>query len=168
MPKTTFLKVRLDADDMLTLERQARTLAIPKSRLARLLLTGGALAKPQESAPAAVSAVAPVFDDSRLDAVESRLVEIDESLASSARAFDNLLQQLSEFLRVPTFREYRARLHAEGVEKRQNEDDMQFLVRAANRYFVVFSVWPNPSDPRNFGPTPQGFDAAKFPRTPLA
>lgn len=164
MPKTTFLKVRLDAVEMLEIERQARTLNLPKSRLARLLLTGGAVAKPEQSAPAA----APVFDDSRLAAVEDRLAEIDGSLAASARAFDTLLQQLAEFLRVPTFREYRARLHAEGIEKRQNEDDAQFLVRVAQRYFIAFSVWPNPADSRVFGPLPQNFEAAKFPRTPPA
>lgn len=163
MQKTMFLKVRLDADDMLQIERQARLLNMPKSRLARLLLTGGAAVPSQPQQPATA---APPFDDSRLSAVESRLSEIDESLAASARAFDNLLQQLAEFLRVPSFREYRARLGAEGVEKRQNEDDTAFLVRAASRYFVLYQNWPSPSDSRSFGPAPQAFDAAKFPTRP--
>ncbi len=165
MPKTAFLKVRLDADDMLQLEKQSRLLNMPKSRLARILLTGGAVAKPQPPQP---QQTAPAFDDSRFSAVESRLSEIDESLSASARAFDTLLTQLNEFLRVPSFREYRARLGAEGVEKRQNEDDMQFLIRAAQRYFIAFSAWPTTDDSRAFGPLPPGFDAAKFPRTPPA
>lgn len=165
MPKTMFLKVRLDADDMLHIEKQSRLLNMPKSRLARLLLTGGAAVPPQPQQPATA---APAFDESRFSAVESRLSEIDESLSASARAFDTLLSQLNEFLRVPSFREYRARLGAEGVEKRQNEDDMQFLIRAASRYFVLYQHWPDPSDSRSFGPAPQAFDAAKFPARPPA
>ena len=165
MPKTMFLKVRLDADDMLQIEKQSRLLNMPKSRLARLLLTGGAAVsrEPQQPHPAA-----PAFDESRFFAVESRLSEIDESLSASARAFDTLLSQLNEFLRVPSFREYRARLGAEGVEKRQNEDDTAFLHRAASRYFVLYQHWPDPSDSRSFGPAPQAFDAAKFPARPPA
>lgn len=163
MSKTHKIDVRLEADELLELERQAKVLNMPKSRLARILLTGGAVAKPQPQQPATA---APAFDDSRLVAIESRLSEIDESLSASARAFDTLLSQLNEFLRVPSFREYRARLHAEGVEKRQNEDDMAFLVRAASRYFVLYQNWPSPSDFRSFGPAPQAFDAAKFPTRP--
>lgn len=163
MPKTMFLKVRLDPPEMLQIERQSRLLNMPKSRFARLLLTGGAMAKPQPQQPATAP---PAFDESRLSAVESRLSEIDESLSSSARAFDALLSQLNEFLRVPSFREYRSRLGAEGVEKRQNEDDTAFLLRAASRFFVLYQRWPDPSDSRSFGPTHQAFDATKFPRTP--
>lgn len=165
MTKTHKIDVRLAADELLELERQAKVLGMPKSRLARILLTGAAVSKPQPQQP---PAAAPAFDGSRLIAIESRLGEIDESLSASARAFDTLLSQLNEFLRVPTFLEYRARLRAEGVEKRQNEDDTQFLVRAAQRYFIAFNVWPNPADSRAFGSVPAGFDATKFPARPPA
>lgn len=165
MSKTSFLKVRLDASEMLDLEKQSRLLNLPKSRLARLLLTGAAVSKPQPQQPAAA---APAFDDSRLDSIESRLAEVEESLAASARAFDHLLQQLSEFLRVPSFFEYRARLAAEGVEKRAQEDDLAFLIRAASRYFVLFQRWPDPTDSRSFGRVPAGVDLSKFPTRPPA
>lgn len=165
MSKTHKIDVRLEADELLELERQAKVLNMPKSRLARILLTGGAMAKPQ---PQQLATAAPAFDESRFSAVESRLSEIDESLSASARAFDTLLSQLAEFLRIPSFREYRARLAVEGVEKRQNEDDTAFLIRAAQRYFVTFSAWPSPSDSRAFGPLPQGFDISKFPTRPPA
>ena len=163
MSKTHKIDVRLEADELLELERQAKVLNMPKSRLARLLLTGGAVVPPQ---PQQLVATAPAFDDSRLSDIESRLSEVDESLSASARAFDTLLSQLAEFLRIPSFREYRARLAVEGVEKRQNEDDTAFLVRAASRYFVLYQHWPDPSDSRSFGPLPAGFDAAKFPARP--
>lgn len=150
---------------MLDLEKQSRLLNMPKSRLARLLLTGGAVSKPQPQEPAAAP---PVFDDSRLSAIEARIGEVEESLSASARAFDTLLSQLVEFLRIPSFREYRARAVVDGIEKRQNEDDMQHLMRIASRYFVLYQRWPNPRDSVSFGPVAQGVDLTKFPARPPA
>lgn len=163
MPKSTFLKVRLDAEDMLQIEKQARLLNMPKSQLARLLLTGGEAAQPQQPAPVPQPAT---FDDSRLSALESDVSEMRDALHQSAAAFDSLLSQLNEFLRVPTFTEYRARLHADGIEKRENESDEQFLLRAAHRYFLAHGAWPDPSNSRAFGRLPVGYDAARFPKSP--
>lgn len=163
MPKDMFLKVRLDADEMLQIEKQSRVLNMPKSRLARLLLTGGAPAQPQQSAPAQQPAT---FDDSRISALESDVAEMRDALHQSAGAFDTLLSQLNQILRVPTFTEYRARLHAEGIEKRENESDEQFLLRCAQRYFLVHGAWPDPANSRAFGRLPAGYDAARFPKSP--
>lgn len=163
MPKTTFLKVRLEADEMLQIEKQARAVNLPKSRLARLLLTGGATPQPQQSAPAQPPAT---FDDSRLAALEADVAGMRDALHQSAGAFDSLLSQLNQILRVPTFTEYRARLHAEGIEKRENETDEQFLLRCAQRYFLVHGAWPDPANSRAFGRLPAGFDPAKFPKSP--
>ncbi len=165
MKKEAFLKVRLDPADMLEIERQARLLNMPKSRFARLLLTGGGFAKPQQ---ADQPTPGQQIDDSRLTALEAGMEEIREALSHSAQTFDALLLRLNEIMRVPTFREYRGRLAAEGIEKRQNESDDQFLIRSANRYFVAFSVWPDPVDSRAFGPVPPGVDLAKFPKSPPA
>lgn len=163
MAKSTFLKVRLDADDMLQIEKQARLLNMPKSQLARLLLTGGTPAQSQHLASVQVT---PNFDDSRLSTLESDVAEMRDALHQSAAAFDTLLQQLNQILRVPSFTEYRARLHADGVEKRENETDEQFLLRSANRYFLIHGAWPDPTNPRTFGRLPQSFDAARFPKSP--
>lgn len=163
MTKSKFLKVRLDADDMLQIERQARLLNMQKSQLARLLLTGGAVAQPQQSAPAKQHAT---FDDSRLSALESDVAEMRDALHQSAAAFDSLLSRLNQILRVPSFTEYRARLHADGVEKRENETDEQFLLRSAQRYFLTHGAWPDPSNSRAFGRLPQGYEASRFPKSP--
>lgn len=165
MSKTHKIDVRLEAAELLELERQAKLLNMPKSRLARILLTGGAVSQSQPQQP--VAAV-PAIDDSRLEAVESRLVEIEESLFASARAFDTLLSNLNEFLRTPSFLEYRARVAVEGVEKRANEDDLAFLLRVASRYFVLYQVWPDPSNPRTFGKVSASVDLSKFPSRPPA
>lgn len=162
MTKSAFLKVRLDTADMLQLERQARALNMPKSRLARLLLTGGAVAQQQQPASASPAN----FDDSRLYRLESDMTEVRDSLHQSAVAFDALLQQLNQILRVPSFTEYRARLHAEGIDKRENESDEQFLLRAAQRYFVAHGVWPDPANSRTFGRLPTGYDPSRFPKIP--
>lgn len=163
MPKSTFLKVRLDAADMLHIEKQARLLNMPKSQLARLLLTGGAAPQPPQPAPATQPAA---FDDSRLAALESDVSEMREALHQSAAAFESLLQQLNQIFRVPSFTEFRARLHAEGIEKRENETDEQFILRAAHRYFLAHGAWPDPSNSRAFGRLPAGYDPAKFPKSP--
>lgn len=164
MAKDAFLKVRLDPDDMLQIERQARLLNMPKSQFARLMLTGGGIAKPQHADAEQPKQI----DDSRLAALEAGMEEMRSALTQSAAAFDSLLSRLNEIMRVPTFREYRGRLAAEGIEKRQNESDEQFLIRSANRYFVSFSVWPDPVDSRAFGPVAPGVDLAKFPKSPPA
>lgn len=167
MPNDMFLKVRLDAVSMLEIERQAKVLAMPKSKFARLLLTGGALPNPQNPLPAS-AAPSPSFDESALLALDSRLSKIEESQAVAAGSFDSLLQFLREFHRSPSFREFRARGSAEGIEKRQSETDLQFLTRLANSYFLQFSVWPDPADSRKFGPLPSGVTAADFPKKPTA
>lgn len=161
MPKTTFLKVRLDPADMLQIERQAKVLNMPKSKFARLLLTGGAVT-PQQPQPQPEPSP---IDDYRLDRLDAELAEMRDALMKSADAFNALLQNLAELHRVPSFREYRGRMAAEGVEKRQSETDEQYLVRLGMRYFVAYQVWPDPSDSRRFGPIPAGVN---FPKTPPA
>lgn len=167
MPKDSFLKVRLDPADMLQIERQAKVLNMPKSKFARLMLTGGGIAKPQQ-ADHDQQTPGQQIDDSRLAALGAGIEEMREALSQSARAFDALLSRLNEIMRVPTFREYRGRLAAEGIEKKQSESDDQFLIRSANRYFVAFGVWPDPVDSRAFGPVPPAVDLAKFPKSPPA
>lgn len=164
MPKDTFLKIRLDPTDMLNLERHAGLLNMPKSRFARLMLTGGA-APPQQNQQNHQQPQSSPIDDSRFARLEADVAEMRDALTKSADAFNALLQSLTELHRVPTFREYRGRMAAEGVEKRQNETDEQYLIRLGMRYFVAFRVWPDPADSRSFGPIPAGVN---FPKTPPA
>lgn len=147
MAKTQYLKVRMSADEMQELERQAGALGIQKSRLARMLLTTDQAPKAPESSPT----------DSPSD--------IKKMLDDQAMALADLLRFLSEQMRVPSFREYRSRLAAEGIDKHQNEDDLAFLIRSANLYFASYGAWPNPAETASFGPTGK-LDLSQFPLHP--
>jgi hypothetical protein len=162
MAKRNLLGIKLDDAELAEIERQARVLNMPKSQFARLLLTGGALQNPQPTQQPA----APQIDENALAGIRGELAEMRESLISSARAFDELLAFLKEQQRVPSFREYRARCSVEGVQKRENETEQQFLIRIASRYFVLYQSWPTPADSATFGPVPQGFEAQKWPPVP--
>lgn len=153
MAKTYKIDIRLDADEMREIERQARALGVPKSQLARAVLTGAAA--PKQPAAAATD-------------TDARLTKIEDAMAASAAAFEQLLSQLAEVVRVPTFREYRARAGAENIAKRTDEDDLRFFVRLAFLYHGLYQRWPDPADPRGFGPVPAGFNLASFPARPPA
>jgi hypothetical protein len=163
MAKNHFLGIKLDDAELAEIERGARVLNMPKSQFARLLLTGGAVQNPQPAQQPA----GPQIDETALADMRAELAEMRESLVSSARAFDELLAFLKEQQRVPSFREYRARCAVEQITKRENETEQQYLLRLANRYFVLYQQWPTPADSATFGPAPQGFDAQKWPSTPL-
>jgi Xaa-Pro aminopeptidase len=162
MPKSEYLKVRLNVDEARELARQARALNMSKSTFARLLLTGGAVQNQQPPAPTTAAA----FEETRIERIEAQIAEMRESLIASARAFDQLLQFLKEQQRVPSFREYRARAAVEQITKRENETEQQYLLRLASRYYVLYQSWPIPSDQTNFGPVPAGFELQKWPTTP--
>jgi hypothetical protein len=158
MPKLHKLDIRMSADELREIERQARLLNMPKSQFARLLLTGGFAQNPQPPA-------SPI-DETALAEIRAAIEEMRESLISSARAFDELLSFLREQQRIPSFREYRARCAVEGVQKRENETEQQYLLRLASRYFVLYQHWPTPSDSATFGPVPAGFEPQNWPLTP--
>jgi Xaa-Pro aminopeptidase len=162
MAQKRFLGIKLDADELREIERQARALNMPKSQYARLLLTGGALQNPQPQPQPVASSI----DESRIERIEAQIEEMRESLIASARAFDELLAFLREQQRIPSFREYRARAMVENITKRENETEQQYLLRLASRYFVLYQVWPTPADSTNFGPVPQGFEPQQWPSMP--
>ena len=72
-----------------------------------------------------------------INILKSQQEEVNATLANSAESFNTLLQNLNEFLRVPSFREYRARDAVEGSIKREGEAELNFLIRLANRYYLL-------------------------------
>lgn len=161
MSKNRKIDLRVSAEELLQIDRLATALRMSRSDYLRAAATSGIVAHPGPT-PAAPTAA----DTARLDAIDERLADIDAALRASASAFETLLQKLGDVVRVPTFTEYRARLHAEGVDRRADETDEQYLLRCARRYHVAYGVWPDPHDTRAFGRVPAGYDAAKFPPSP--
>jgi len=153
--KTHKLDIRLGADELAEIERAARALNMPKSQYARLLLTGGAV---QKSPPAPI--------DEALADIKEELAEIRAELNAAARAFRELVALLKEQWRIPSFREYRSRAIVERIVKRENENDLQYMLRLASRYYVLYGRWPTPEDYIDFGPVPQGFDPRQWPTEP--
>ena len=165
MSKNRKIDLRVTAEELADIERICKGLHLSKSDYLRAVALGGTVAKP---APAAAPAAATTggIDEKRLDEIDARLAEIDESLSASARAFDALLQKLGEAIRAPSFAEYRMRAGVDGIKKRETEDINAYMLRLAESYFLAFDLWPDPADLRTFGSHSPGFDASKFPKSP--
>lgn len=165
MKKAYVISARLTGEEFREFDRQAKALNMSRSDFARLLLTGDFLNNNQSMSPAEQLPDFVEFDE-RLSVIESQLREVNNELASSASAFNMLLEQLGEFLRIPNFSEFRARMYSEGVEQRSGETFEDYLLRLAIRYYDVYGVWPDPSNTRAFGRVPPDVDLRKFPKTP--
>jgi hypothetical protein len=89
----------------------------------------------------------------RVDALQSTLVELVNTLKSSSR--------------VPSFREYRARCVAEDIAKNKpNESVQDYLLRVATLYYAATGIWPDPCDEQRFGQIPSDFVYARWPTQP--
>lgn len=156
--KTEYLKFRASPDEVKEIDRICATLRLSRTEYLRAVAFGGP--KPISPPPAAPAAA---MDDSRLASLEAGQRDIQIALNDSASAFAALMTNLNEFLRVPSFREYRARDVAGDSIKRDGEAEDAYLLRLAHRYFIQYQVWPNAEDKATFGPAP-GADLAKFPK----
>lgn len=143
MANTYKISVRLTRDEIRRLDRQAAGLGISRSDLVRAMLSGGAM----------------TGTDDATDTIKAMRGEINA-------AFDELLKKLTEIIRVPSFTEWRARKSAELDRRRENESNLDYLLRLATAYYTAYGVWPDPDDRDRFGPIPPDVDKAKFPRHP--
>lgn len=140
--KHVVLNVRLDAADKALLQRAASDANMSLSEFVR------------ESALRAAASNAAGHGS------ESSNTSSDE-LAQLAQHVAQLTSMLSEHMRVPTFREFRARMFCE-ERKQATEDD---VVRYAKMYYTIYRVWPDISDEANFGSTSERLRNI-FPRNP--
>jgi hypothetical protein len=162
MARRNMLGIMLDNAELREIERAASTLKMPKSHYARLILTGGGLqkAQPRWDSPL-VAKIETEFAQMRTEHAEMR-----ELLVSISRSFEALLAFLREAQRIPTFREFRERCLAEHIVQLATESDFQYLLRIANRYFVLYQKWPTPTDFMNFGPVTESFKSETWPLVP--
>lgn len=82
-------------------------------------------------------------------------------LAQLAQHVAQLTNMLAEHVRVPTFREFRARMFVD-ERKQATEDD---VVRYAKMYYAMYRVWPDIADEATFGASSERLRNI-FPRSP--
>lgn len=160
------ISLKVDSAEFKELERICRALNLSKSEYLRAVAFG---APTPVATPSPVAETAPAPDlgflQADIDLIKSQQEEVNAAMAQSATAFETLLDYLNQYIRVPSFREYRTRDIVEGSIKKDGESELMFLIRLANRYYLIYKVWPNPAEAAAFGPIPDDVKA-NFPKAP--
>ena len=166
MNRKTVITFRLKTDEARELERICQTLGLSKTEYLRAVAFG-APAPTSTPNPAAETAPAPDFSFLQADiaALKAQQEEMNAALAQSAESFNTLLDYLNQYIRVPSFREYRTRDIVEGTIQKPGEAELSFLTRLATRYYLIYKAWPNPSESTAFGPAAEE-TKANFPKAP--
>ena len=166
MNRKTVITFRLKTDEARELERICQTLGLSKTEYLRAVAFG-APAPTSTPNPAAETAPAPDLTllQADIDLIKQQQEEMNAAQAQAAESFNVLIQNLNEFLRVPSFREYRARDAVEGTIQKPGETELAFLLRLANRYYILYKTWPNAADINTFGKMTDD-TKANFPKAP--
>ena len=173
MNRKTVITFRLEAEETREIDRICKTLGLSRSDYLRAVAIG---APAPTSTPAQPAAAAPAPDFSFLQAdidlikqqqeeLKQQQKETAAALAQSAESFNGLLDYLNQYIRVPSFREYRARDAVEGTIQKPGETELNFLIRLANRYYLIYKVWPDATNINIFGKINEE-TKANFPKTP--
>ena len=167
MIKTEYLKFRATQEEAREIDRICKLLGLSRSEYLRAVAFG-APAPTSTPTPTAETAPAPDFSFLQADiaALKTQQEEMNAAQALAAESFNALLQSLGEFLRVPSFREYRARDAVDGTIQKPGETELAFLLRLANRYYILYKTWPNAADINTFGKITNEETKANFPKAP--
>lgn len=160
------ISLKVDSSEFKEIERICKTLGLSKSEYLRAVAFG-APAPISTPAQAAETAPAPDFELLQAEIIEikQQQQETAAALAQSAESFNTLLDYLNQYIRVPSFREYRARDAVEGTIQKPGETELAFLLRLANRYYILYKTWPNAADINTFGKITDE-TRANFPKAP--
>lgn len=160
------VSLKMDSAEFKELERICKLLNLGKSEYLRAVAFG-APAPIATPSPAAETAPAPDLSILQADiaALKTQQEEMNAAQAQAAESFNALVQNLNEFLRVPSFREYRARDAVEGTIQKPGETELNFLIRLANRYYLLYKVWPDATNINIFGKINEE-TKANFPKAP--
>ena len=166
MNRKTVITFRLKAEEARELERICQTLGLSKTDYLRAVAFG---APAPNSTPAQAAEAAPPPDFSFLqadiDLLKQQQEEMNAAQAQAAESFNTLLDYLNQYIRVPSFREYRTRDIVEGTIQKPGEAELAFLTRLATRYYLIYKAWPNPAESMAFGPAAEE-TKANFPKAP--
>ncbi len=173
MNRKTVITFRLKAEEARELERICQTLGLSKTDYLRAVAFGAPAPGATPTQPAE-AAPAPDFSflQADIDLIKQQQEEIKQqqketadALAQSAESFNTLLDYLNQYIRAPSFREYRTRDIVEGTIQKAGENELSFLTRLATRYYLIYKAWPNPSESMAFGPAAED-TKANFPKSP--
>ena len=153
-------------DEFREIERICQTLGLSKTEYLRAVAFG-APAPGATPSPTAETAPAPDFSflQADIDLIKQQQEEMNAVQAQAAESFNTLLDYLNQYIRVPSFREYRARDAVEGTIQKSGETELAFLLRLANRYYILYKTWPNAADINTFGKINDD-TKANFPKAP--
>ena len=167
MNRKTVITFRLEAEETREIDRICKTLGLSRSDYLRAVAFG-APAPTSTPAQAAETAPAPDFSflQADIDLLKQKQKETANALAQSAESFNQLLDYLNQYIRVPSFREHRARDAVEGTIQKPGETELAFLLRLANRYYILYKTWPNAADINTFGKITDDTTKANFPKAP--
>ena len=153
-------------DEFREIERICQTLGLSKTDYLRAVAFG---ATAPTSTPAQAAAAAPAPDltllQAEIAALKTQQEEMNAAQAQAAESFNMLLDYLNQYIRVPSFREYRTRDIVEGTIQKAGENELSFLTRLATRYYLIYKAWPNPAESTAFGPAADE-TKANFPKAP--
>ena len=166
MNRKTVITFRLKAEEARELERICTTLGLSKTDYLRAVAFGAPAPGATPTQPAA-AAPAPDFSflQADIDLLKQQQEEMNAAQAQAAESFNTLLDYLNQYIRVPSFREYRTRDIVEGTIQKAGENELSFLTRLATRYYLIYKAWPNPSESTAFGPAAEE-TKANFPKAP--
>ena len=166
MIKTEYLKFRATQEEAREIDRICKLLGLSRSEYLRAVAFG-APAPGATPTPTAETAPAPDLALLQADiaALKTQQEEMNAAQAQAAESFNTLLDYLNQYIRVPSFREYRARDAVEGTIQKPGETELAFLLRLANRYYILYKTWPNAADINTFGKITDD-TKANFPKSP--
>ncbi len=166
MNRKTVITFRLKAEEARELERICQTLGLSKTDYLRAVAFGAPAPGATPTQPAE-AAPAPDFSflQTDIDLLKQQQEEMNAAQAQAAESFNTLLDYLNQYIRVPSFREYRTRDIVEGTIQKPGEAELAFLTRLATRYYLIYKAWPNPAESMAFGPAAEE-TKANFPKAP--
>ena len=166
MNRKTVITFRLKAEEARELERICQTLGLSKTDYLRAVAFGAPAPGATPTQPAE-AAPAPDFSflQADIDLLKQQQEEMNAAQAQAAESFNTLLDYLNQYIRVPSFREYRTRDIVEGTIQKPGEAELSFLTRLATRYYLIYKAWPNPAESTAFGPAAEE-TKANFPKAP--
>ncbi len=160
------VSLKLNSAEFSELERICTTLGFSKADYLRAVAFG---APAPGATPAQAAETAPAPDLALLQAdiaaLKTQQEEMNAAQAQAAESFNTLLDYLNQYIRVPSFREYRTRDIVEGTIQKAGENELSFLTRLATRYYLIYKAWPNPAESTAFGPAAEE-TKANFPKAP--